>query len=429
MSYQLVLQPCRIRIIFLHLNLLPSGIFKVDSIMSPRPFNSRKLGAAILAAGGNYRYTEYPNVDHGCWYNAWAEPDYFPFMLRANKVNPWPLYGKTNFSSPDSINVTMGVTAGFDGYQWRKNGVVITGASGNTLQVTAPGTYDCRILSGTTWSYWSPTPVVITAGTTTTQHGLQYKYYLGSWSALPNFTTLTPSSTGITPNVSLTPATRTTQFAFYWQGTINIPVSGTYTFRTNSDDGSRLYLNAPYVYNGSSLVNNDGLHSPANADGTITLNAGKYPITITYFQQGGGSTMTVYWKTPQTNNTFTAIPDSVFTYSNSGNNTAKPLISIQNSILNSNTLDTGKTKVQSYPNPFNDQILLKLKLKQDVPKLNVIVSDLSGKMMYQESFSNVPKGEWVQKLNLSGKSLQKGFYIVEVSGIPGELPRSIKVIK
>jgi hypothetical protein len=53
--------------------------------------------------------------------------------------------------------------AGFSAYQWRKNGVVITGATTNTLQVNQFGTYDARVQRGGIWSDWSRTPVQVKA--------------------------------------------------------------------------------------------------------------------------------------------------------------------------------------------------------------------------------------------------------------------------
>ena len=75
------------------------------------------------------RYTEYPNIGHDTWDSAFADPDFFPFMLRGYSSNPWPLYGRTGFCNGNAINVTLGVPPGFDGYQWRKNGAVISGAT------------------------------------------------------------------------------------------------------------------------------------------------------------------------------------------------------------------------------------------------------------------------------------------------------------
>jgi predicted esterase len=91
--------------------------------------------------------------------------------------------------------------------------------------------------------------------------GLQYKYYEGSWSVLPDFNTLTPIKTGFTPNIDISVRNRNDQFGFVWQGYIKIPVAGTYKFETNSDDGSKLWL-GPYVATATPLVNNDGLHAP-----------------------------------------------------------------------------------------------------------------------------------------------------------------------
>ncbi|MCL6524163.1 MAG: fibronectin type III domain-containing protein [Thermoflavifilum sp.] len=141
--------------------------------------------------------------------------------------------------------------------------------------------------------------------------GLQYKYYTTgtSWSQLPNFNSLTPTSTGQVNNVTLNPATQPTNYGFMWTGYINIPTTGSYTFWTYSDDGSKLYIDTPYSYNAPALVNNDGLHGMTYKSGTISLTAGIHLITITYFQAGGGAGMQILWG-PSNNRK--NIPDSVF---------------------------------------------------------------------------------------------------------------------
>jgi large repetitive protein len=143
-------------------------------------------------------------------------------------------------------------------------------------------------------------------------NGLSYKYYEGNWSVLPDFNTLTPVLTGNTPNVSITQRLRNDQFGFLWEGYIIIPVTGTYKFETNSDDGSKLYIGN---YNNASvpLVNNDGLHGGQYRAGSITLTAGVYPIAITFFEQGGGESMSVYWTSAAAGiTTRTLIPNSAF---------------------------------------------------------------------------------------------------------------------
>jgi predicted peptidase len=42
---------------------------------------SRQMVAALKAAGGDVRYTEYPGVKHESWDNAYAEPELLPWLL------------------------------------------------------------------------------------------------------------------------------------------------------------------------------------------------------------------------------------------------------------------------------------------------------------------------------------------------------------
>ncbi|MCB9044504.1 MAG: fibronectin type III domain-containing protein, partial [Chitinophagales bacterium] len=111
------------------------------------------------AAGANISYTEWPNLGHGCWNQSWALPEFPVYMNKAHKANPWPLFGRTEFCPGESINQVIGVMAGFDGYEWRKDGVLIPGATSNTYTATSLGVFSCRIRRGTEWSPWSPSPV------------------------------------------------------------------------------------------------------------------------------------------------------------------------------------------------------------------------------------------------------------------------------
>lgn len=131
--------------------------------------------------------------------------------------------------------------------------------------------------------------------------GLTYKYYEGTWNNLPDFSTLTPVKTGNSKNVDISVRTpgRNDNFAFVWEGYINIPAAGNYTFTTVSDDGSKLYFNSLYVPSATPIVNNDGLHAPASVSGNVNIAAaGSYPISITFFEKDGGESMQVYWSGP-----------------------------------------------------------------------------------------------------------------------------------
>jgi hypothetical protein len=560
---------------------------------SPAPNTVEQVNDAMLAAGGNFRNTTYPDLGHGVWDRAWQEPDFFPFLLRAYAANPWPLQGRTEFCPGDPISATMGLAPGFDQYEWRKDGVLIPGATSNTLTATAIGTYSARIRRGTVWSEWSRIPVTIkikaptvpptiqvsgiasrvlpgldgstsvklevpegyvshvwqkvgdnttlsttrsvtvsapgeyrvqvterfgcssefstpftvvdangpnkpdaainlavttisktsirldwsdnptpqnnetafeiyqstTSGgpykmvgivgqdvrtftatnllantkyfykvravnntgaapasneaTKTTEadsqnptaplnlritgitrttvslawspasddvsvtryevfvngqksystddttllvsnlqrartynftvrakdlannvspfsnqvtgqplgSGLTYKHYIytGTMDVLPNFANMTPIRTGVMPNVNIVDRYQDDFFGFLFEGFINIPVTGTYYFRTNSDDGSKLYLGqldgttSPYNFSGTPIVENDGLHGPQDrTSAPIFLQAGSYPIAIAYYDEGGGEYLSLAWRTPLTGDNFEVIPNSAF---------------------------------------------------------------------------------------------------------------------
>jgi hypothetical protein len=109
---------------------------------------------------------------------------------------------------------------------------------------------------------------------------------------MPDFYALTPVKSGVTENVTLAVATQKDAMALRFTGAIEIPAAGQYTFYTTSDDGSQLWVDNTLV------VNNDGLHAKQERAGTITLTQGFHPITIAYFEQGGGEILEARWEGP-----------------------------------------------------------------------------------------------------------------------------------
>lgn len=93
------------------------------------------------------------------------------------------------------------------------------------------------------------------------------------------------------------------QFSVRWTGTITIPTTGSYRFRTVSDDGVRLWIN------GSQLINNWTNHSATtNTSSTVNLTAGqRVPITLEYYENGGSAVMQLQWRRPGTSS-YVAIP-------------------------------------------------------------------------------------------------------------------------
>jgi hypothetical protein len=75
-------------------------------------------------------------------------------------------------------------------------------------------------------------------------------------------------------------------------GYVEIPREGSYTFYTNSDDGSMLYIGETLV------VQNDGAHAMQEREGAIPLAAGKHALRVDYWQGMGDAGLIVGWAGP-----------------------------------------------------------------------------------------------------------------------------------
>ncbi|UYZ63631.1 PA14 domain-containing protein [Hymenobacter weizhouensis] len=138
----------------------------------------------------------------------------------------------------------------------------------------------------------APTALRTPENPTGTAAGLGYQYYQGQWTGLPDFSTLTPLATGTTSTPGLSVRQQDTNYALRFTGYVTVPQDGTYTFYTDSDDGSKLYIGSQLV------VSNDGAHGPQELSGSIGLQAGTHALTVTYFQAGGGQTLSVSYQGP-----------------------------------------------------------------------------------------------------------------------------------
>ncbi|HEY0732081.1 MAG TPA: carbohydrate-binding protein, partial [Chitinophagaceae bacterium] len=132
--------------------------------INPTPATTYQVRDAMLAAGADFTLTEYADVGHGTWWLAWGEKNFWPYINKAYSSNPWQLGGRKDYWPGQAINATVGLPAGFGAYEWRKDGVLISGATSNTINVTAGGVYDARVQRNGTWSEWSRQPLVIKPG-------------------------------------------------------------------------------------------------------------------------------------------------------------------------------------------------------------------------------------------------------------------------
>ncbi|MEM7134023.1 MAG: putative Ig domain-containing protein [Chloroflexota bacterium] len=123
---------------------------------------------------------------------------------------------------------------------------------------------------------------------------INYDYFHGSWNNLPDFSNPAPPliKSGTVDTFTIGPREQDDNFGFHFEGTLNVPSNGTYTFFTRSDDGSKLWINDQLV------VSNDGTHGMVEKSGTISLSAGQHNIRVDYFERAGGQGLEVRYAGP-----------------------------------------------------------------------------------------------------------------------------------
>src|SRR5690606_21204361 len=118
--------------------------------------------------GGHLEYFFLPGVGHGTWDRMYSRSDFFSWFLSHKKNKILVRYNRNEICPSDPINVTMGFSPGFDAYEWRRDGVLISGATQNAITVTQYGVYTGRIRNRGVWSDWSdPVEVKVKATTQT----------------------------------------------------------------------------------------------------------------------------------------------------------------------------------------------------------------------------------------------------------------------
>jgi hypothetical protein len=117
---------------------------------------------------------------------------------------------------------------------------------------------------------------------------------------------MSPLKAGLLQNFSIAPRTQTTNYGFSFTGFVQVLRAGTFTFYTNSDDGSRLWIN------GTLVVENGGTHGWRERSGSINLPVGYHAIKVDYFQGQVTQGLEVHYKGPGI--TKRKIPNSALFY-------------------------------------------------------------------------------------------------------------------
>ena len=223
-------------------------------------------------------------------------------------TNTQTLTGSNSFTG--AVTVNSGILA------------VVPATSGSPLG-TAPVTLSGGTLSlqgGGLQGYWYNTNANNAPGAGQNSYANQATM-LSHFAALGT-PTVTANSTATTVNNGLNfdfgptgagfPApfnTTNTQSEAYYQGYINIPTAGDYTFGLNSDDGSMLFID------GNTVVTNNfnqGISAGVQHSGTaVGLTAGFHTIVIGYNNTGGGFGFNVYFNSGDTVNNTEFLPNAL----------------------------------------------------------------------------------------------------------------------
>ncbi|MFM8781600.1 MAG: PA14 domain-containing protein, partial [Gemmatimonadota bacterium] len=117
----------------------------------------------------------------------------------------------------------------------------------------------------------------------TLQAGLALSYHEASLNTVVPLDTLAVVRRAVATMIARTGSERAEGYGLVFRGFLTVPADGMYEFALASDDGSTLAIGEPII------VDNDGLHGTQERTGMIALRAGSHPITVRFFQAGGGA--------------------------------------------------------------------------------------------------------------------------------------------
>ncbi|MHC4642730.1 MAG: lamin tail domain-containing protein, partial [Planctomycetota bacterium] len=231
---------------------------------------------------------------------------------------------------------------------------------------------------GTAWTEidfpdfaWDTEPTTnLHFGTICGGKGLNYEYFEGYWSYIPNFDNYTPIREGVVDNFDITPRLRNDYFGFRFTGFIEIPLNGVYTFYTTSDDGSLLFIDDYLV------VYNDGNHSAQERSGSIYLDAGMHSIKVEYFEGNVDEVLFVSYEGPGI--TKRAIPNEVLCSSTINND-------MQDQMKNVNASLWTRIEFQAEDTHLSDMLALRIRYEDG------FVAYINGVEVERRNFVGTPQ--------------------------------------
>ncbi len=190
------------------------------------------------------------------------------------------------------------------------------------------------------------------ANVVTILEGLTYEHSTNAYNSLTEIDWSFIEFRGTLPNFSIAGTTQDDFYSFKFDGYINITEAGDYRFRSQSDDGSRVYIGGfdPESLNTNLVNDNDGLHGCVVNEVYLTrsLAVGVYPITVLYFQRTSSQCLSVQFS--KDGSTFQNIPDAMLKSGTIEVNTPPVApFNLQATSLGLNTIEVGWDHAELIP--------------------------------------------------------------------------------
>jgi hexosaminidase len=115
--------------------------------------------------------------------------------------------------------------------------------------------------------------------------GLQCAYYKKYFLNTLGMKNLQPDSQFVATGIEVPETISAPSFGLQYNGYIDIPETGIYSFYLLCDDGGTLTIGNKEV------VNNDGQHAPQERSGQVALKKGLHPFALHFIEGGGGYTL------------------------------------------------------------------------------------------------------------------------------------------
>ena len=159
----------------------------------------------------------------------------------------------------------------------------------------------------------------------TTLPGLEYHIYPGTWPELPSFAGQTPAVNGVASNLENANARGFTRYAVAYDGLIQVPAEGGYSFQLIARDGARLVIDGQVLAQTGPPFG-EVCGSPVNAlryaRGAIGLRAGAHTLRLEALESMSPGSPKLLWAGPGL--TLAEVPSAALSHRNEASVTPKP---------------------------------------------------------------------------------------------------------